>query len=193
MKTSDANYGKKTGESIPSFKRDAPSARPSTQTFRRCEEFQKMLEVPFEGGCQCGAIRYSCGAQPFVSYTCHCRDCQRLTSSAFATCIQVPEEAFSILQGAPSSQVRATDSGNRLTTSFCAVCSSALYSANSARPRLRTIYVGTLDCAAEVEVSAHIWTKRRLPWVVLPEGHHVFSEAGDWRDDYAADPSRLAR
>ena len=31
----------------------------------------------------------------------------------------------------------------------------------------------------------------RLPWVVLPRGHRVFAEAGDWRPDYVADPSRL--
>lgn len=76
-------------------------------------------------------------------------------------------------------------------TAFCGTCGSALYVTNSARPRIRAIYVGTLDCAVDVEVNAHIWTKRRLPWVVLAEGHRVFPEAGDWRADYASDPSRL--
>jgi hypothetical protein len=152
-----------------------------------------MLAVPFEGGCQCGLLRYHCNAPPFVSYTCHCVECQRLSSRAFATCIQVPAEALALLQGAVSTRERTTESGNRLTTAFCGSCGSALYSANSARPRLRSIYVGTLDRAADVEVNAHIWTKRRLPWVVLPEGHRVFPEAGDWRPDYAADPSRLER
>lgn len=152
-----------------------------------------MLEVPFEGGCQCGALRYRCSALPFVSYTCHCVACQRLTSSAFATCIQVPTEALTVLQGSASSRERTAESGNLLTTSFCSSCGSALYSANSARPGLRSIYVGTLDRAADVEVDAHIWTKRRLPWVVVPSDHRVFPGAGDWRPDYAADPSRLRR
>ena len=150
-----------------------------------------MLQVPFEGGCQCGAVRYRCTALPFVAYACHCLACQHLTSSAFATCIQVPAEALSLTKGLPSSRGRTADSGNRLTTAFCGVCSSALYSASAARPRLRTLYVGTLDDAARVEISAHIWEKRRLPWVTLPPGHRVFREAGDWRPDYAADPSRL--
>jgi hypothetical protein len=150
-----------------------------------------MLEAPFEGGCQCGEIRYRCSAQPFVSYTCHCLACQRLSSSGFVTAIQVPAEAFGVTRGTPSSRARSADSGNRLETAFCGACGSPLYSANSARPRLRTIYVGTLDRAADVEVNAHIWTKRRLPWVALPAGHRVFSEAGDWRPDYARDPSRL--
>lgn len=149
-----------------------------------------MLEVPFEGGCQCGAVTFHCTARPYVSYTCHCRACQRLTSSAFATCIQVPAEAFSV-RGPLASREREADSGSRPTTSFCSVCGSAIYSANSARPRLRSIYVGTLERAEDVDVDAHIWTKRRLPWVVLPPGHRDFPEAGDWRSDYAGDPSRL--
>jgi len=150
-----------------------------------------MLDVPFGGGCQCGALRYHCQAPPFVSYTCHCLACQHVSSSAFATCIQVPAEALVVTEGTPALADREAESGNHLTTAFCGRCGSAIYVANAARPRLRTIYVGTLDHAGDVEVDAHIWTKRRLPWVVLPAEHREFSEAGDWRADYAADPSRL--
>ena len=150
-----------------------------------------MLTAPFEGGCLCGSVRYRCEAQPFVSYTCHCLDCQHITSSAFATCIQVPAEAFAVTAGEPSSMERVADSGNRLTTSFCGACASALFVANVARPRLRTIYVGTLDRAGDVEVDAHIFVRRRLPWVVLSSEHRLFDGPGDWRPDYAADPTRL--
>jgi len=136
-----------------------------------------MLEAPFEGGCQCRAIRYRCTAEPLVGYTCHCLECQHLTSSAFATCLRVPGEALRATAGAPASRVRVAESGNRITTWFCGDCGSALYSGNAGRPHYRTIYVGTLDRAGEVEVAAHIWTRRRLPWVVIPPGHRAFDEA----------------
>lgn len=150
-----------------------------------------MLSVPFEGGCECGAARYRCTAPPFVAYTCHCLACQHITASAFATCIQVPEEALRLTRGSLQERVRTADSGTRLTTRFCPTCSSALIVANSSRPRTRTIFVGTLDRSRDVEVNAHIFTSRKLPWVVLPSGHRIFEEAGDWRPDYASDPSRL--
>ncbi len=150
-----------------------------------------MLTAPFEGGCECGAVRYRSTARPFVAYTCHCLACQRITASAFATCMQVPEEALSLSRGSLKERVRKADSGNLLTTNFCPTCGSALYVANASRPRTRTIYVGTLDRASEVEVDAHIFTSRKMPWVVLPSGHRIFPEAGDWRPDYASDPSRL--
>jgi hypothetical protein len=105
--------------------------------------------------------------------------------------MHVPAEALALVAGTPRSHERVAESGKRLTTTFCGVCGTALYVANSSRSRTRTIFVGTLDQAARVDVDAHIWTSRRLPWVVLPDDHRTFPEAGDWRPDYAADPTRL--
>ena len=153
----------------------------------------KHLPIPFEGGCLCERLRYRGSAQPFVAYTCHCRACQKLTSSAFATCIQVPAESLSVVAGEPRAVERVADSGNRLSSFFCPRCGSTLYTQNHARPRIKTVYVGTLDDPRAVEVTAHIWTRRALPWLTLPPGHELFSEAGDWRRHYAADPTRLQR
>lgn len=77
-----------------------------------------------------------------------------------------------------------------LTTWFCPDCGSALFSQNSARPRIRTVYVGTLAHPESVIVDAHIWLDRKLPWVTLPDTHRKFARAGDWRADYARDPER---
>ena len=139
------------------------------------------------GRCQCGNVCYAVTAAPYVSYTCHCRECQRLTSSAFTTCMQVPDEAVEVTQGEPVTRVRTPDSGNDLTTWFCAGCGSALFAQSVARPAIRTVFTGTLDAPEKVAVNAHIWIKRKLPWVVLPDGHRVFEAAGDWTPDYGDD------
>jgi len=39
------------------------------------------MKLPQAGGCQCGKIRYEITEAPQLVYTCHCKDCQRLTSS----------------------------------------------------------------------------------------------------------------
>jgi hypothetical protein len=49
------------------------------------------MQLPQTGGCQCGKIRYEFTETPHSVYTCHCRDCQRLTSSAFSMGVVVPE------------------------------------------------------------------------------------------------------
>lgn len=149
-----------------------------------------MLSLPATGQCQCSQIQYAVSAQPFVAYTCHCSKCQQLSSSAFITCIQVPSESVSVTSGNAACRERMADSGNQLITWFCSDCGSALFSQNSARPRIRTVYVGTLAQPQDVLVNAHIWLKRKLPWVILPEAHRLYAEAGDWTQDYANDLGR---
>ena len=63
------------------------------------------MKLPQTGGCQCGKIRYEA---PQSVYACHCRDCQRLTSSAFSMEVVVPEAAFRLsgVDRAPSSAAR---------------------------------------------------------------------------------------
>ena len=145
---------------------------------------------PMQGGCQCGVCRYEVTSKPFVAYTCHCRACQKMTASAFLSCMQVPHEDVRLLSGEPKLAERTADSGNRLVTSFCAVCGSTLFAHNSARPRVRTVHIGSLDDPASLGVSAHIWVSHKLPWVVLPAGDRVFERGGDWTYDYKRDPTR---
>ncbi|MFT4713441.1 MAG: hypothetical protein ACJAVI_000037 [Candidatus Azotimanducaceae bacterium] len=149
-----------------------------------------MIRLPAAGGCRCGKCRYHFDATPFVSYTCHCRECQKITGTAFLTCMQIPAEALIISSGKLSIDQRTADSGNLLRTNFCQLCSSTLFAENSARPRVCTIHVGSLDHPEEVEVSAHIWIKQKLPWVALPLHHRIFQSSGNWRSDYARDLSR---
>ena len=52
------------------------------------------MKLPQTGGCQCGKIRYEITEEPREVNTCHCLDCQRLTSSAFSLGIVVPEKGF---------------------------------------------------------------------------------------------------
>lgn len=142
------------------------------------------------GGCQCGAVRFEVSAPPFVAYTCHCRECQRLSSSAFTTCAQFPAESVNIIQGDTRTRVRDTDSGNRLTGWFCPSCGSTVFLQNSARPRIRTVFTGTLDEPETMPVSAHIWMDRAMPWFVVPEGHRTFPRGADWTEDYKDDLER---
>ena len=52
------------------------------------------MNLPQHGGCQCGKIRYEIAEAPTLVYTCHCKDCQRLTGTAFSLGLVVAESAF---------------------------------------------------------------------------------------------------
>src|SRR5579864_3158781 len=53
------------------------------------------MKLPQSGGCQWGKIRYEITEAPQLVYTCHCKDCQRVTSSAFSMGIVVAERLSS--------------------------------------------------------------------------------------------------
>ena len=73
------------------------------------------MKLPQPGGCQCGALRYEITEAPRMVYSCHCTDCQRLTSSAFSMAVVVPAAAFRLTRGQPRPLQKTADSG-RVTT-----------------------------------------------------------------------------
>src|SRR6266568_3765459 len=73
------------------------------------------MKLPQTGGCQCGKIRYEITEGPQLVYTCHCKDCQRLTSSAFSLGLVVPETGFRLSGVEPRPLQRMADSGRTNT------------------------------------------------------------------------------
>lgn len=58
-------------------------------------------DLPAEGGCRCGRVRFRVTAAPLVTMACHCRGCQRMTASAFSLSAAIPVEGFEVIEGEP--------------------------------------------------------------------------------------------
>ena len=129
------------------------------------------MAEPIEGGCRCGRIRYRLAVEKLPNaYACHCRDCQTWSGSAFSLNAILPENQLEVA-GAPDLYERTSQESGR--TSFqrgCAVCFTRVFNTNSARPGLVVIRAGTLDRSDELNVVAHIWTRRMLHGIVIPDG-----------------------
>ena len=69
------------------------------------------MKLPQTGSCQCGKIRCAITEVPQLVYTCHCKDCQRLTSSAFSLGIVMAEAGFRLSGVEPRPLQRLADSG----------------------------------------------------------------------------------
>ena len=82
------------------------------------------MKLPQTGGCQCGKIRYEITEEPRSVYTCHCLDCQRLTSSAFSLGVVVPETGFRLIGIEPRQLSRTADSGRVTVRLVCPECGS---------------------------------------------------------------------
>src|SRR5271169_5905309 len=101
------------------------------------------MKLPQTGGCQCGKIRYEITEAPQLVYTCHCVDCQRLTSSAFSMGIVVPDTAFLLMGSEPRQLQRTAGSGRLNTRLVCPECGS--WVCGMPRDEVRRVRAGTLD------------------------------------------------
>jgi hypothetical protein len=124
------------------------------------------------GGCQCGAVRYEVTAALSAIYVCHCRECRRQSASAFGISAIVPRAALRLVRGTPRFWSRATDSGNQLDCAFCPDCGSRLWHERAGAGPDASVSVkgGSLDQPPDVSRAVHIWTSRKLPGIVIPEG-----------------------
>lgn len=128
------------------------------------------------GKCQCGEIRFDSEGDPFALYICHCQECQRQSASAFGISLRVPRAGIRVTQGTPKSWSRIAGSGTRIKSFFCPTCGSRLWHEPEAAPEVSTIKGGTLDEPLDVSNAIHIWVKRKLPGIVIPEGAKQFPE-----------------
>ena len=128
-----------------------------------------MPGLPLTGRCQCGAAAYSVSAVPEAVYVCHCRECQKQSASAFGISVSVAKVRFRLERGEVRSWSRRTDSGRILHCHFCAVCGSRLWHEGPGWDVL-SVKGGSLDEPVDLATAIHIWTSRKLPGVVIPQG-----------------------
>lgn len=120
-----------------------------------------MSEQQFEGGCQCGRIRYVISAEPMLAAICHCTMCRRAHAA--------PAVAWAMFE---ESQVKFTrhdlkqyQSSAEAQRGFCANCGSQISFTASFLPGLIDISIGSLDDPESIVPSLHYWHAEHLSWV----------------------------
>ena len=144
-----------------------------------------------EGGCACGAVRYTLKDAPLFVHCCHCRDCQRQTGSAFVINALIETARVAPRGAAPVRSEMPTDSGRPHGVYRCPTCGTAVWSEYGGIEALRFVRVGTLDDPRALAPTVHIYTRSKQPWVALPEG--VPSFEGYYDSAKLWPPESLAR
>jgi hypothetical protein len=124
--------------------------------------------VSLEGGCSCGAVRYRLASEPLFVHCCHCLNCQRQTGSAFVVNLLIEADRVELTSGQPQAVDVPRDDGSMQRIYRCPSCEVAVYSEYT-YPEVWFVRGGTLDQPAAVAPDVHIFTKSKLPWVMLPE------------------------
>lgn len=125
------------------------------------------------GGCSCGAVRYRLTSEPLFVHCCHCLNCQRQTGSAFVVNILIEADRVELLGEEPQVVAVPRSGGKKQKIWRCPTCQVAVYSQYTS-PNVRFVRAGTLDEPSAVAPDVHIFTRSKLPWVVLPEDVPAF-------------------
>jgi hypothetical protein len=131
------------------------------------------MNVPREGGCACGAVRYRLASDPLFTHCCHCLNCQRQTGSAFVINLLIEADRVELLAGAPQPVDVPRDDGSMQRIFRCPTCQVAVFS-QYGHPGVRFVRAGTLDQPSSVVPDVHIFTRSKLPWITLPDSAPAF-------------------
>lgn len=134
------------------------------------------MKTPFEGGCHCGSVRYSCTEDAEFTFYCHCNDCQRTAGSPFSVELMILSSAFES-EGDLATYTVTGDSGKQVHRYFCPRCGSGVFLKCDADPGYVFLKAGTLDDGSSLRPDMHIFTAAKQPWVELGDSLPRYEKA----------------
>ena len=121
------------------------------------------MSSSYTGGCNCGAIRYTIGAEPVMAGHCQCRDCQHMSGTGHASHVGFPRAAVK-LEGKATHWEKSADSGNRVIRAFCPTCGSPVYTTNSGMPDFFVVEAASLDDPSRFAPQIVVYTSSGFLW-----------------------------
>lgn len=118
-----------------------------------------------QGGCLCGAVKYTLSAEPLVGRICWCRDCQKMSANGTVN-ILVPTESVQH-SGELHQFVNTAESGNQITRRFCPQCGTHVFANSSARPQFTVVRAGTLENPSSIRPTMNIWVGSAPQWACM--------------------------
>jgi hypothetical protein len=112
------------------------------------------------GGCHCGAVRYSAGGDVKHSGICHCETCRRTTGGLTTAWVAFPSAELTV-EGEPASYC----SSDGIERQFCAKCGTSLFYFNEElMPGVADILTATLDDPDAYPPGAHVNMADAIAW-----------------------------
>jgi hypothetical protein len=131
--------------------------------------------TPLTGGCQCRKVRFRMERAPIITHCCHCRDCQRVSGSAFRINAMIETDGLTILEGTP----RPSHGAASEQAVQCPDCGSSLWTHHpELGETLAFVGVGMLDHGERLPPEAHYFTRSKHPWLALPPELPTFEAMG---------------
>lgn len=132
------------------------------------------MDLPYSGGCACGALRYSLSGAPVEQTHCQCRDCQRRSGTGHASWLVFASAPASAVTGTASHWASTGDGGTEKRHAFCPTCGTPVYLWFPAMPGLMAVTAASLDDPGRFHPRQVTWTDAAQPWDGLPGGLQAY-------------------
>lgn len=119
-----------------------------------------MSETRFEGGCQCGAVRYEAIGHPVMTAICHCSMCRRANVAPAVAWAMFEESQVAFTRSHP----RFYASSEEARRGFCETCGTQISFSAAYLPGLIDLTIGSLDQPDSVAPQFHYWHSKHLEW-----------------------------
>ncbi len=124
-----------------------------------------MTNATYEGGCQCGAVRFEAEGAPKFVANCHCRSCRKATGAAFSTWVGFMDEQVRWTNNPPS--FHASSPGVR--RGFCCHCGAPLTYAGEKWAGETHFLIGAFDDPYVFTPAGEVFTEDALAWALTPK------------------------
>ena len=112
------------------------------------------------GSCHCGAVTYAIEGTLPPAYACHCGECKKQSASAFSLSIAIPFSRIDVQGRTQMFEVEAF-SGAIKQCHFCPTCGTRMWHRSSNAPDNATLKVGTINDAAQIAPTFHLWVSKK--------------------------------
>jgi len=124
-----------------------------------------MSEKEWEGGCECGAVRYAVPGRLRPIVACHCSQCRRVTGHFLAATATRRSRLRLLRDGG----LKWYDSSEAARRGFCALCGSTLFWEPRGRDHI-SIAAGSLDDSRDLAIVCHIHVADKGAYYELDPG-----------------------
>jgi hypothetical protein len=113
-----------------------------------------------EGGCLCGAVRYTVDRRHLSAVHCYCAMCRRAHGGGFSTHVPMRRDQFILTAGVLQPYASSTKGGRE----YCPSCGTHVLVHGQTSDDSVAVPVGTLDGDPDVSVTSHIFVKDKVSW-----------------------------
>ena len=124
-----------------------------------------------EGGCLCGAVRFTAEGEPLNVRICHCRNCQKAMGSPYFARALFDQRALKV-----EGETSAYATSARLKRVFCTKCGTRLFSWRT-DGTAAGVALAAFDDPSAFAPTEHIWVSRKMDWVRIDDGLKQYPES----------------